>query len=577
MDIEYTSTLPFAEEAMNIDDDANKENVENRLLIPADSDLTSTAGDPSRKRLRPQPLPIVRNRKTAITAHKKKHKPSQLLNITHQQNIPPPPNDIQSTLQVQHQEAVVLLASLPPSKLCRKINSLENKLVQATKRKEDVEKKYMDKELECITIRQELRREKKAGNMLINEEKQKVAAACKEAQSAKEEVQSTKEETESTVETILEEMTKLKLECSEKIRNERQYWNREKGELIAKHAKDRSQQALIVAKLKEMHGKELEILNLRFAKELQKQKSLLEKEVDCVNEAMDKLAKVDECHDVILRDVRASQREMLKKAYDENEQLRNDIRDLNEMMDELCDKHTAAMKQAKLSNKAADKANDGAQRQRSKMNDILARLTELEHELADESHLRYEYEIQLKIESAPTGHEIKRESRVGLRGGSGKWSARVVLLICELLVDGVAPTAIKKTLQSTSAYFRGEEAKELPQESFIRDCRPVVQTMNTILVAYVLSNSPSWNQLLTDGTTRRQTAMQNLIIRFKKKDGVMDRVIVSSCIYAEDETSERVSAAVMDMVREDICCVMLPMCRLLNPLLLAPSSAHCIL
>ncbi len=58
--------------------------------------------------------------------------------------------------------------------------------------------------------------------------------------------------------------------------------------------------------------------------------------------------------------------------------------------------------------------------------------------------------------------------------------------------------------------------------------------------------------MFTDGTTHRQTPMQNLIIQFRNVDGEMGHVIVSSCIYSEDEISEHVSEAILDMVREDV-------------------------
>ena len=531
----------------------NKENSD--PMIPVLDTTPASSLAPKRKR---QPPP---RKKDSVTQRKKKSKAPNnrpiLANIQpHAASLPNIDGESLPTIEQPDNEsttrAVVSLASLPPSKLCRKINSLENKLVHATERKEDVEKKYADKALECKIVRQELWREKKAGNTLIEEEKEKVAAALKEVQTAKEEAQSAKEEVELNVERLLEEMEKLKLECSEKIHDERRYCKQAKEDLIVKHAKELRGHELIVAKLKEMHENELERLNNGFAKQLQKQKSLLEKETNRADDVTDKLATVDERHAAILREVRALQRDMLKKSYDENEQLRNDIRDLEEMMEELCDENTAAIKQAKVSDKAAAKANDSAQKQRSKMNAILDRLKEVEHSLVDESHLRYEAECRLQNESAPTGNEIERESRVGLRGGSGKWTAKVVLLICELLVGGVAPTAIKNTLQSTSAFFKGKEANKLPQESFIRECRTVVQNVNTMLVAYTLANSPAWIQLFTDGTSRRQTSMQNLIIRFKNSNGEVDNVIVSSCIYAEDETSESVSAAVMDMVCVEI-------------------------
>jgi hypothetical protein len=126
------------------------------------------------------------------------------------------------------------------------------------------------------------------------------------------------------------------------------------------------------------------------------------------------------------------------------------------------------------------------------------------------------------------------------------------LLICELLVNGVSPAAIPRTLQATSAYFQDKEAKELPSTSYVRSCRDVVQNLNTMLVAYVLANSTAWTELFTDGTTRHQTPMQNLIIQFRNVDGEMGHVLVSSCIFSEDETSEHVSEAILDMVREEM-------------------------
>lgn len=87
------------------------------------------------------------------------------------------------------------------------------------------------------------------------------------------------------------------------------------------------------------------------------------------------------------------------------------------------------------------------------MKEILTQLSEMKDELEEESHLRYEYELQLFQQSSLPGLEIKRDSRVGLREGSSKWSAQVVLLICELLTNGVSPAAIPKTLQTTSAYL----------------------------------------------------------------------------------------------------------------------------
>jgi hypothetical protein len=68
----------------------------------------------------------------------------------------------------------------------------------------------------------------------------------------------------------------------------------------------------------------------------------------------------------ILCEVRARQREMLQRAYDENKSLHANIHSLHEMMDELCIEHDAAIKGQK-SDKAATKAIDVAEKQRLKI------------------------------------------------------------------------------------------------------------------------------------------------------------------------------------------------------------------
>ena len=62
--------------------------------------------------------------------------------------------------------------------------------------------------------------------------------------------------------------------------------------------------------------------------------------------------------------------------------------------------------------------------------------------------------------------------------------------------------------------------------------------MNEILAALRLGKATSWHQLFTDGTSRRQIAFQNLVIALME-DGKLDPVIVSSCIFIKDETSEK--------------------------------------
>ena len=195
-------------------------------------------------------------------------------------------------------------------------------------------------------------------------------------------------------------------------------------------------------------------------------------------------------------------------------------------------------------------------------------LREAKDMLADESHEREALERMQTIKL-----EIKRQRSVGRRGGSGKWPVHIVLLICELLVNGTPPSAVPANIQTSSAAFTGAEASELPSVKFVRQCRTVLQNLNETLAALRLGNASTWHQLFTDGTTRRQIAFQNLVIALME-DGDLDPVIVSSCMILEDETSETHVKSIADMVRQ-LNCVCFSFCyRFLHLLLYLTKLCH---
>ena len=73
------------------------------------------------------------------------------------------------------------------------------------------------------------------------------------------------------------------------------------------------------------------------------------------------------------------------------------------------------------------------------------------------------------------------------------------MLICELLVNGTPPSAVPVDIQITCAALTGIEAKELPTENFVRECRVVLQNVNEILSAFRLGNADTWHQILLMG------------------------------------------------------------------------------
>ena len=251
-------------------------------------------------------------------------------------------------------------------------------------------------------------------------------------------------------------------------------------------------------------------------------------------------------------------RAQVTKEVEKRHLVESAVDDLYDWIDEL----HAEINSQKLARKLARKEIQSATRLKLKnesiaakrlslLKDLKYRLSEAKDMLADESHEREALERMQTIKI-----EIKRQRSVGWRGGSGKWPVHVVMLICELLVNGTPPSAVPANIQTASAAFTGAEASDLPSLRFVRQCRTVLQNLNETLAALRLGNASIWRQFFTDGTTRRQIAFQNLVIALRE-DGKLDPVIVSSCMILEDETSETQVKSIVDMVRHLNFCMIL--------------------
>ena len=205
-------------------------------------------------------------------------------------------------------------------------------------------------------------------------------------------------------------------------------------------------------------------------------------------------------------------------------------------------------REARADKRAAENADGLAAQRLDLLTDMKSRLKALNEELADteydlvstEGKLKEELKMREKLERIQAiAKEIKRERPIGRRGGAGRWPVHVVLLICELLTVGNPPSAIPATMQVTHTAFRGCELKELPTVDFVRKCRMVLENLNLMLAAKRLGDAPTWHQLFTDGTSRRQIAFQNLVIGLLDENDKFDSVIASSCIFLENEKSEK--------------------------------------
>jgi hypothetical protein len=97
------------------------------------------------------------------------------------------------------------------------------------------------------------------------------------------------------------------------------------------------------------------------------------------------------------------------------------------------------------------------------------------------------------------------EAATHKRGGARRWPVWVVQLICELLVNGTAPSAIPTNIQTMYETLYSKKPEELPSVNFVREYRVVVEVIGKTIAAIRLVMAPDdWNQLWTDATTRQQ-------------------------------------------------------------------------
>jgi hypothetical protein len=168
------------------------------------------------------------------------------------------------------------------------------------------------------------------------------------------------------------------------------------------------------------------------------------------------------------------------------------------------------------------------------------KLSELEKQLDDANH---------SLKECNAISAMSKERPIGRRGGASKWPPRVVQLVCEMLVNGTPPSAIPANIASLSAYQTGKVPESVPSLSFVRECRVVCQVIAECLAAFRLGKAEKWLQTHTDATSRRQIAFQNLIISIRENNKIIS-VILSSCIFLNDEKSETIVQALIKKVRK---------------------------
>ena len=91
--------------------------------------------------------------------------------------------------------------------------------------------------------------------------------------------------------------------------------------------------------------------------------------------------------------------------------------------------------------------------------------------------------------------------------------------------------------------------KELPCDSLIREARAILCFITKALAAYELAGVDDYRQIFFDGTKRRGTPIENVIIGYQSEFGFRS-VVLSGCVIPEDESAEACADTIPTTIQE---------------------------
>ena len=138
------------------------------------------------------------------------------------------------------------------------------------------------------------------------------------------------------------------------------------------------------------------------------------------------------------------------------------------------------------------------------------------------------------------------------KGGPLTWDDRITLLVLEMLSHRTPPSCVSANILSIAEYIfpSFKAVKELPGVSFVRGCRSVLSYLTKLLAFDRVALTDKYLELHSDGTKRRQTDFQNLVVRISHGDAAFKNVTLNSAIIPQSETSAMLVEAITKAFKE---------------------------
>jgi hypothetical protein len=281
-----------------------------------------------------------------------------------------------------------------------------------------------------------------------------------------------------------------------------------------------------IMKVREETSLEIESMNERLEATVSRLKSTI---AEILATAWEKISETKKSLNSKVLDKNETILSLTKRFADEKEEL-------NAMMNELSNEYMVAKREAKVADGHREKAQSLAQDRLIKLRcvkeqirdlrDMLASLTtqkrELQNTTADIQAIIYDLEDTiLEYKSQITDLQPRVVTQIRHPGGGLQWPHHVVDMIVVLLANRVPPSSIAATISNLALTLLPNQpiVQQLPSTRFIQLCRTTLLHTTKTLAAYQLAAIECYDELFTNGTSRRHTALENVIIGFMTDNG----------------------------------------------------------
>ena len=122
----------------------------------------------------------------------------------------------------------------------------------------------------------------------------------------------------------------------------------------------------------------------------------------------------------------------------------------------------------------------------------------------------------------------------------------------ELLSHCTPPSCVSANILSMISFTNPNNkylVKDLPDVSFTQECRSLLVIITKTLAAHHLAGLGLWDQLCTDGTDRRQTEFENVVVGYMSNNGYKT-VVLDATIIPDGKTAKYLTASILRNFKE---------------------------